>query len=59
MTTKISPKVDVAKENDTKKGQLSENSAMCHLVGLILDLCPHCFLKEQLHDKLMYSLLGI
>lgn len=43
--------------NGTKKDQLSEKSAMCDLVGLILALCPHYFVQEQLDDKLIHSLL--
>lgn len=53
MTKKKSPKADVINvkniivatiwvwENGTLKDQLSEKSAMCDLVGLILALCPH------------------
>lgn len=47
------------RENGPKMDQLSEKSAICDLVGLILALCPHYFVKEQLDDKLMYSLLEI
>lgn len=46
-------------ETGPKKDQLSEKSAMCDLVGLILALCPHYFVKEPLDDKFMYSLLEI
>lgn len=32
---------------------------MCDLGGLILALCPRYFVKEQLDDKLIRSLLEI
>lgn len=47
------------RENGPKKDQLNEKSAICDLVGLILALRPHYFVREQLDDELMYSLLEI
>lgn len=45
--------ISAGKWSAAKKEQLSEKSAMCDRVGLVLALCPRYFLQEQLDDKLI------